>query len=219
MSKPFKEWPQIVLTNKAKFKGHSGLEGASAFLVKTYDGRTLAATAKHLIGEAGGVEPPIPVAKLNGVIRSWRMHPRTVPDRFIEVEKIGTDGLNQDNLDWLLLTLKGSPKEMPATALQIRQKPVQVGEKVFLIGCPYAEPKCKQNVYKGKVIERAHEDRFAFDLDPPVDLRGFSGAPIIDRDGYLVGVMTVWFDRQMSGDKDLKGGGEDAAFVNRLLKK
>jgi hypothetical protein len=26
-----KDWPQIVLTNDAKFKGHSGLKGASAF--------------------------------------------------------------------------------------------------------------------------------------------------------------------------------------------
>src|SRR3954470_7083287 len=51
------KWPQFVLTNKATFSGHTALGGASAFLVRVPDGRVLAATAKHLIGEAGGVEP------------------------------------------------------------------------------------------------------------------------------------------------------------------
>jgi hypothetical protein len=56
-SKAPREWPQLVLTNRAEFNGHTPLQGASAFLIKTLDGRTLAATAKHLIGANGGVEP------------------------------------------------------------------------------------------------------------------------------------------------------------------
>ena len=51
----------------AEFIGHTPLHGASAFLVKSQDGRTLAATARHLVGPNGGVEPEISLAGLNGV--------------------------------------------------------------------------------------------------------------------------------------------------------
>jgi Trypsin-like peptidase domain len=217
-SKPPQEWPQLVLTNLAEFNGHTPLHGASAFLLKTQDGRTLAATARHLIGENGGVKPEISVANLNGAIRSWRMYPRTLPDQFVLAEKVGTGGLDNEKLDWLILTIKDAVKALPATPLQLRREPVQVGEQIFLVGCPYLEEACEQNVYAGKVSARAG-DRFRYDIDPPVDIRGFSGAPILDRKGHVVGVMTVWFEPKMDGDRFLEAGGEDATSVYPLVER
>lgn len=216
-SKPAREWPQLVLTNHAEFNGHTSLRGASAFLIRTQDGRTLAATAKHLLGASGGVEPDVSVAALNGAIVSWRMHPRTLPDQFVSADKLGCDGLTGADLDWLILTVK-TTRELPATLLRLRSEPARVGEKVFLVGCPYAEPTCRQNVYAGKVTARAG-DRFRYDIEPPVDLRGFSGAPIIDGNGHVLGVMTVWFEPKMQGDKFLEAGGEDAAAVFHLVER
>jgi len=129
-SKPPQEWPQLVLTHNAEFNGHSPLHGASAFLVKSQDGRTLAATAKHLIGPNGGVEPEISLADLNGAIRFWRMYPRTLPDQFVVAEKVGAGGLDGHNLDWLFLTIKNTAEPLPATPLHLRAQPVQVGENV-----------------------------------------------------------------------------------------
>ncbi len=216
-SKPPRQWPQLVLTNDAEFNGHTPLRGASAFLVKTRDGRTLAATAKHLIGANGGVQPEIPIAGLNGVIRTWRMYPRTLPDQFVAAEKIGAEGLDNDDLDWLILSLKGTTgKALPATPLHLRPQPVHVGETVYLVGCPYVEERCKQNVYSGKVTTRS-ESRFRYDIDPPVDIRGFSGAPVVDRNGHVVGVMTVWFEPKMQGGRFLEAGGEDASSVYGLI--
>ena len=54
---------------------------------------------------------------------------------------------------------------------------------------------------------------------PPVDIRGFSGAPIIDEKGYVVGVMTVWFDPKVSGDNFLEAGGEDIASIYDLVQR
>src|SRR5689334_13666850 len=53
VSLPTAQWPQMVLTNQAAFKGHTPLEGASAFLIRTPDQRVLAATALHLLGTNG----------------------------------------------------------------------------------------------------------------------------------------------------------------------
>lgn len=216
--KPPRDWPQIVLTNDATFKGHTGLNGASAFLIETPRGRVQMATAKHLIGRAGGVEPVIALNKLDSVLLSWKLFPRTEPGKAIEAEKVGAVGLDRENADWLVLELKKSAKPLPATPLKLRSTPVQVGEKVFLIGCPYSERACKQNVYAGKVTKREFGTRFRFTLNPAVELAGFSGAPIVDAQGQAVGVATVWFDRVLVDGKDTICGGEDAAWVADLLK-
>ena len=208
----------MVLTNEAKFNGHTSLQGASAFLIKTRDGRTLAATARHLLGPNGGVEPEISVSQLNSAIRNWRIHPRTLPDDFVEADGVGAAGLDDPRLDWLLLTIKPSKHELPATPLTLSSRPVEVGETVYLVGCPYVEADCKQNVYTGKITAR-QGNLFRYDIDPPVDIRGFSGAPILDQKGHVVGVMTVWFEPKLKGEKFLEAGGEDAASVHSFLEK
>jgi hypothetical protein len=214
MSKPPGGWPQIVLTNDAAFNGHTPLQGASSFLVRASGDRILAATARHLIGSEGGVEPEVTLNQFDSALQSWKMFPRTVEEAFVQIEALAMNGPTQKDCDWLILRLKNPPAKLPAQPLRIRAEPVQVGEKVYLIGVPYSEPDRKQNVYVGKVTGRMwFGDRFRYDLDPPVDLHGFSGAPIIDEKGYLVGVMTVWFNAQMNGDKYLEGGGEDAATI------
>ena len=217
VSKPIAGWPQIVLTNHAEFNGHTSLEGASGFLIRADDGRVFAATAAHLIGSAGGVEPDIPLNQLTARIRSWKMFPRTMPDDFVQITSLAVEGLDGRNLDWLVLSIRDSG-QLPARALRLRRDRVRVGETVYLIGCPYVETECSQNVYRGKVTQRALGDRFRYDIDPPVDIRGFSGAPIIDEKGYVVGVMTVWFDPEMSGEKFLEAGGEDIASIRHLFK-
>jgi hypothetical protein len=217
ISKPINEWPQIVLTNHAEFTGHTSLDGASSFLIQADNDRVLAATAAHLIGSAGGVEPKIRVSELPSTIRSWKMFPRSKPDEFVEIKALTTKDLERKGLDWLLFSVN-LPDRLPAYPLKVRQEAIQVGESVFLIGCPYAERECVQNVYRGIVTARGSADRFRYDIDPPVDIRGFSGAPIIDQQGYLVGIMTVWFDPKMSGEKFLEAGGEDVSPIYELLR-
>lgn len=56
-----------------------------------------------------------------------------------------------------------------------------------------------------------------YDIEPPADIRGFSGAPIIDKDGYLVGVITVWFNPKMEGENFLEAGGEDVQTIYSFL--
>jgi hypothetical protein len=201
------------LTNHAEFGGNRTLRGASSFLIRNENDRVLAATAEHLIGPAGGVEPAIPIRELPDEIQSWRMFPRTKPEAFVEISRPASAHPVIRNLDWLILDLKPSARELPATPLKVRSYSVEVGENVFLVGCPYIERDCQQNVYVGRVTERAYKDKFRYDLDPPVDIRGFSGAPIIDKKGFVVGVMTVWFEPKMSGNDFLEAGGEDIATI------
>ena len=213
---PHEQWPQIVLTNWAKFKGHTPLHGASGFLLRNESGEVLAATAKHLLGENGGVEPEVTLADLEGSIDLWVMHPRTLPEHGIRL--LGSASLTQapPNNDWLLLRVEGPPTH--ATPLRIRRTPVKVGERVHLVGVSYAEPTVAQKVYSGVVTARGYQDRFRYDITPHVDIVGFSGAPIVDDAGLLVGVMTVWFKPRMDGELWTEAGGEDAAGALAIMK-
>jgi len=218
ITKPSAEWPQMVLTNEAQFDDRTPLHGASAFLIRTADDRIMAATAKHLLGEAGGVEPEVKISEFDEAIHEWRLYPRTMNEAFVEAEKLGCAELDSHgNIDWLVLTLKKSERPLPATPLRLAERRVQVGETVYLIGCPYSEPDCRQGVYVGKVLDR-EGDRFRFDLNPPVALPGFSGAPILDKNGHVVGVMTAGYDDKREGNLYLEAGGEDAATVVDLLR-
>ena len=210
------EWPQIVLTNDTSFKGHTSLRGASAFLVQTQGGEILAATARHLLGENGGVEPQVTLQDLDHALQSWILFPRTLPDRRATVAGLASPNGGGRNNDWLLLHL-ASTKDLPASPLRLRATPVAVGETIHLIGVSYAEPEVAQKVYSGKVTQRAFGDRFRYDVNPPVDIRGFSGAPIVDDAGWVVGVMSVWFHPRMNGTLYLEAGGEDARSALGIL--
>jgi hypothetical protein len=185
-SLPPRQWPQILLTHRAKFKGNRELVGASAFLIRTDSGRILGATAKHLLGPEGGVEPAIPLSDLNAAILSWALHPRTLPSQAITLDKLALSPEGEASHDALALTVKGTGAP-PAWPLRLRPEPVTAGEKVYLVGVPYTEPRSRQNVYAGQV-QQVTAGGFEYTIAPPVATRGFSGAPVLDAKGYLVGI-------------------------------
>ena len=110
------------------------------------------------------------------------------------------------------MKVEQTESELPSEPLLIRKAPVKVGEKIFLIGVPYSDRRSPQNTYTGIVTARSG-DRFRYDIQPPVNLSDFSGAPIVDESGLAVGIMTIWFHTKMEGDLDLEAGGEDATAV------
>jgi hypothetical protein len=186
VSQKWKTWPQIVLTNDAKFKGHTPMKGASSFLIKSSDGRVFGVTAKHLLGEDGGVSPELDVTRFNNVLTSWRLAPRTKERSFVKVDKLVAFGKRKDD-DWLVFSLKPQ-SNLPAVPLRVRGTPVADEEQVYLLGCPYSDDDCMQNVHAGHVY-RTYQQEIIFDFEPKVDLSGFSGAPVIDGNGHLVGIL------------------------------
>lgn len=202
--------PQVVLTHEATFTGGRALHGASAWLLKR--GETVyVATARHLLGDAGGVNPPVPANELPSQLERWRLFVRTQPDAFVEAGPLGMPLASGDVDDWLLLQLKTSPPRagrLPVTPLQLRKERVHVGETVFLVGCAYREAACKQRLYRAQVSGRLG-NRFRLLLDENEDMRGFSGAPIVDVKGLAVGFMTIGFSTITLEQLNLESGGED----------
>lgn len=216
-TKPFAEWPQVVLTNSARFRGHTSLNGASAFLLRAESGEVFGATAHHLLGENGGVAPEVSLARLDDVLEAWTLFPRTKPDEQVHVVGLGPISAMRPRTDWLILRVDQKSASERIYPLRLRTKPVEIGETVFLVGVSYAEPDVAQKVYSGKVTQRVKGDRFRFDILPHVDIRGFSGAPVVDKDGLVVGVTSIWFDPKMDGELWTESGAEGVSAIIKTL--
>ena len=121
--------------------------------------------------------------------------------------------------DWLLLRLPdGANVAGIATPLRLRREPVKVGENVHLVGVSYDEPSVVQKVYSGKVTAREYSDYFRFDISPAVAIAGFSGAPVLDDAGRVVGVTSIVFDPKSKGGLETESGAQDAASAFRIMR-
>lgn len=184
---------QILLTNSALFSNNRSLEGASGFLIKQ-NGSIFAITARHLLGEDGGIRPEIDVNDLSKSLIKWQMMPRVIHNSANEIIKLEANGLDFSESFNDILLLKVLTKDFEIETLIPNFDLPSIGETLFLIGCPYSERKCQQNVYPVRYSEfRIRENSLVFETDPNVDLRGFSGAPLVNSKGEVVGILTSSF--------------------------
>lgn len=59
-----------------------------------------------------------------------------------------------------------------------------------MVGCPYAEEDCKQNIYAVDFkVYYPDEAALIFTMREEVDISGFSGAPLLDENGNVLGVV------------------------------
>ena len=182
---------QITLTNLALFKGHTDeMSGASSFLIN-YRNKIFAVTAKHVLGEATGVEPEIKAKELNKFLYSWKMFPRVPINPKFDTIKIGAGKLNYDDLDKDILLLEVTNTKFNILALKPNFHLPTKGDKLYIIGCPYSQQKCKQNIYE--IFYDSFDKEMSmlnFIIKCKFELSGFSGAPIVDKEGNVVCVLT-----------------------------
>lgn len=188
-------FPQKVLINEIHFKSGAIEGGMGAFLIDA-DVDTFAVTLKsHFFGwrDLPGYE----FVNLDNILR-WEMYPKNLPDRRIIVEKLINEvpGEKIDEEIYKKNCLIFSIKDVPPGIhpIPIRDKPLQNGEILYLIG--YAAGKNKKSSILPEIIQCTADkvernnaffgDAFLArkdNIEPIV-----SGCPVIDREGYLVGV-------------------------------
>lgn len=184
MAEPFDKSPQVLLTNGATFADGQRLDGASAFLVQA-GGQRFAVTAKHLIGPDGGIEPKKLPSHLNAELVSWQLFARRQAPDTLRIDQL-LNTMDADSSDALVFSLKDAKTSYQA--LIPRYDAPAKGEEVYLIGCPYAEPDCRQNRYPVRVVDTA-TDVYVLTENPGLELQGFSGCPVVDKQGRVIGLL------------------------------
>jgi S1-C subfamily serine protease len=211
MNRPASQWPTIALVNEVLYKNGDTYEDPSlreigyagtGFLIDT-GSDTIAATAKHVLWIARNRKSN--AVTINGDLEKWIMRTRNNSDAIL-MDKL----LNEDikeilfgestilERDWLFFSIKGSARNIHP--LKPRYTTLQPGEKVYRISNPYSSNTTV--VYESKVIRTEGNDIF-LETDTTRLKPGASGSPIIDKDGFLVGIMSSAFGDPKTG-KDVE---------------
>jgi hypothetical protein len=162
-----------------------------AFLLDTGN-EILAATAKHILRYFKSES--MTSVSFQGTLRSWRMFPKNAPTSITVVDRLINENKEESleriptGKDWLLFTVREYPINMQP--LRLRSTPLQLGEAVFIIGWRYTD-EGSQKIYRGKYVE-GDDGSILISTEGLTDntVPGLSGAPVIDANGYVVGLMS-----------------------------
>ncbi|MEJ2595659.1 MAG: hypothetical protein P8100_11185 [bacterium] len=193
VSLPADEWPDFALTNEVSFTDTTFHNLANAFLVNTGTD-TLGVSCKHLF-MVFEHPPSITSIDLGPDFKYWTMYPRNEPGKTVRVirlintnpdEPIGYFNTLKDR-DWIILEVV--KKDTLPYPLKIRLKPLEKYEVVYGVGwgsnpTDSLRPeittmqcyKAMGNYYYMKVLSKKSHPA------------GKSGSPVIDKNGYLVGI-------------------------------
>jgi hypothetical protein len=95
--------------------------------------------------------------------------------------------------DWLVFSIKENNSKV--TPLEIRSRELIYGEPLYVVGWTYKDNDGEQRIYRYSYIG-PNGSHFNMKLvDAPEDGKGLSGSPVIDSDGFLVGIISYsYFD-------------------------
>jgi len=193
-----KDWPPLVLLQQAEFKQHTPLRAGCASLVRLPSGQVVALTVAHLLGTPGGVEPGFlanslvldrsKLATLDSQIARWKLFVPGRDDQTVDV--LGLFGKPEqfgERCDELLMRIAPVTPTCPVKTLEIRLKPVSIGEPVWIVLYAVIEEKARQVTEEARRIAGFG---FTCELEKAADFRASTGAPVLDKDGLLVGVVS-----------------------------
>lgn len=194
-SLPASQWPQISAVNDAPFQQEQF--AGNGFLLE-YKKKLYAVTAKHVFILIKS-DKVTSVDIDDDVIKQWTMHPYGNKKRLITLGRLRnadpTEAIdfNIVEKDWLFFDVKQNDSNLKP--LHLRTRPLVPGEKVFIAGCPYISAKgCTQNIYPGTFVTTSGQhillDMGPYD-GPPHRFTGLSGAPVVDAQGDVVGIVST----------------------------
>ena len=207
ITKPKDEWPQIALTNNIQYKNgdryiHPSFAYAGTGFLINNGTDTLAVTAKHILLIARNKNTN--AVSINNDLLLWSMKPKGNLYDSVVINKLINDDTAEViegskssifERDMLVLSVKNASKNI--YPLRPRYSIPRNGEKVYLIGCAYADAICSVN--EGTVI-----GKYGFDIIINFNdalLPGASGSPVVDANGYLIGVFSsLTRDNQVNKD-------------------
>ena len=197
VEKPISQWPKIALINQVQFKNgdryiHSSFKYAGTGFLIDNGKDTLAATAKHVLWIAKNKQSK--ATEINAALKAWIMRPKgNTQDSAIIGELLNEDpnevlegkGSTIQDRDWIVFKVKKSSPDL--YPLKPRYRQVKPGEKVYILSCAYEDSLC--TVHEGKIYQKKGMD-ILIQRDMTTHKGGCSGSPVIDANGYLIGIIT-----------------------------
>ncbi len=195
IDQPVAQWPDFALTNRIRFTDTTYTDLANAFLVDTGKD-TIGVSCKHwfmVFASHQGLSS----IDLGKNFIDWKFYPQNKPEHFVLIKRLinrdDNEPIGQFNTlkvrDWIIFELQKKSRDI--YPLKIRYTPVKQNEIVYAVGWGIKKPKsdypavAKLQCYK-QMGNYFYVDTIESDGHP----EGTSGSPVIDQNGYLVGIVS-----------------------------
>lgn len=190
-NKVFKE---IALVNSIEFVNpkYDQPKFSCGFLIK-YKNETFAVTAKHILKI---IKPEgMTTLSLESYVKNWALYPLNNKSEIVICDKL----LNEDKSelleakstyhnDWLVFSIKKNSSNI--IPLEIRSTPLIQGEKLYVVGWTRTMEDGPQRVYEFEYYKTISNRILLKDIIVPEKFGGLSGAPLVDENGLLVGIVS-----------------------------
>ncbi|WP_346857366.1 trypsin-like peptidase domain-containing protein [uncultured Draconibacterium sp.] len=187
-------FPSTSLINHYEYfeKGNKFNELGTAFLL-SYKNDTFAITAKHILAV---LKPDsLKNLTLDNFIKGWTMSPLNKENERVVLGKLLNEDKNESlksktllTKDWLVFSIKENTSKV--VPLEFREKPLPKGEKLYAIGWTRHMKDGDQRVYEFEYYKTRGTHHLMKKRMIPEKMGGLSGAPVVDKDGKLVGIVS-----------------------------
>ena len=187
-------FPDITLINRINFEDskYDQSRFSCGFLVK-YRSETFALTAKHLLKIIK--TDKMKMLTFENYIKNWILHPlgkekeQVITDKLLNENKSESlDKKDTYDEDWLLFSIKSNYSTVKP--LELRTTPLLTGEKLYVIGWTRKIEAGNQRVYEFEYYKTIGNRLLLKDIIVPEQFGGLSGAPVVDKYGLVVGIVS-----------------------------
>lgn len=189
-----KAFEEIALVNGIEFVNpkYDQPKFSCGFLIK-YNNETFAVTAKHILKV---IKPEsMKTLSLEGHIKNWALYPLNnkseivICDKLLNVDKSELlDAKSSYYNDWLVFSIRQNSSHI--VPLEIRSTPLIQGEKLYVVGWTRTMESGPQRVYEFEYYKTVSNRILLKDILVPEKFGGLSGAPVVDENGLLVGIVS-----------------------------
>lgn len=193
IKKTTSQWPNFALTNTIKFTDTIYQNIANSFLVDTgFD--TIAVTCKHifLVFKSNDLS----TIDLGSSFVNWRMYPKGQNEKDVQISQLINKNSNElvgefntlKNRDWIIFKVKQTNSGI--YPLKIRTTPLKKGEFVYSVGWGHQQNSKLPLLIKMKMYKNLGNYYYILTETKNINPVGRSGSPVIDSNGYLVGIVS-----------------------------
>ncbi len=195
IEKPISEWPDFALTNKISFTDTTFTDIANSFLVNT-GVDIVGVSCKHLF-MAFENRIGLKNIDLGEKFNYWKLYPKNNREKIVSVKKLinknQNEQIGQFNTlkvrDWIVFEIE--EKATNIYPLKIRYSPIKTNEIVYAVGWGIKQrDTTKPALIKLQCIDNLGNYYYVKTLKTESQPHGRSGSPVIDKNGYLVGIVS-----------------------------
>lgn len=189
-----KVFPEIALTNQILFADSRFDQPrfSCGFLV-THKQDTFAVTAKHLLKIIKTKD--MTRLSLGNSIKSWSLFSLPTKEKSVVTQRLlnenpaaSLDDKATYDEDWLVFSLRSNHTSVKPLAF--RATPLQPGEKLYVVGWTRHMEAGPQRVYEFDYYKTVNHRLLLKEVVVPEQFGGLSGAPLVDEQGALVGIVS-----------------------------